>query len=137
PPNSNVTRFKLLEAWLIMCLPTSVEPVKAILFTRGWLTNSAPVSPKPVTTLNTPSGKPASCVNFAIYKAESGVCSAGFKIIVQPVASAAPIFQAAINNGKFHGIIRPTTPVGSLHVYVKKLPATGMVCPTSFVAQPA
>src|SRR5699024_12478362 len=88
PPSSNVTRFKLLEAWLIMCLPTSVEHVKAILFTRGWLTNSTPVSPKTITTLNNPSEKQASCVNFDIYNNESCVCYVCFKIIVQIVASA-------------------------------------------------
>ena len=37
--------------------------------------------------------------------AVNGVCSAGFNTTVQPQASAGPSFQAAINNGKFQGII--------------------------------
>ena len=48
--------------------------------------------------------------------AESGVCSAGFSTIVQPAASAGAIFHAAIINGKFHGMIWPTTPTGSRKV---------------------
>ena len=33
-----------------------------------------------------------------------------------PAASAGPSFQAAISSGKFHGMICPTTPTGSLRV---------------------
>src|SRR5580700_4616170 len=46
----------------------------------------------------------------------SGVCSAGFRTMVQPAASAGAIFQAAIISGKFHGMIWPTTPTGSRKV---------------------
>src|SRR5260370_19483829 len=41
--------------------------------------------------------------------AVSGVCSAGFSTMVQPVARAGPHFQACISSGKFHGMIWPTT----------------------------
>ena len=34
----------------------------------------------------------------------------------QPAASAGPSFHAAISSGKFHGMIWPTTPTGSLRV---------------------
>ena len=47
---------------------------------------------------------------------ERGVCSAGLRTTVQPVAKAGPSFQAAISNGKFQGIICPTTPIGSRRV---------------------
>ena len=46
----------------------------------------------------------------------SGVCSAGLSTTVQPAASAGAIFQAAISSGKFHGMIWPHTPTGSLRV---------------------
>ena len=36
--------------------------------------------------------------------------------MVLPVASAGPSFHAAISNGKFHGMICPTTPTGSRSV---------------------
>ena len=43
-----------------MSLPTSVEPVKAILLISGCLATAAPaVGPYPGTTLITPGGKPA------------------------------------------------------------------------------
>ena len=45
--------------------------------------------------------------------AVSGVVSAGFNTTVFPVANAGANFQAAISNGKFQGIICPTTPKGS------------------------
>ena len=48
--------------------------------------------------------------------AVSGVCSAGFITIVQPAASAGPIFHATISIGKFQGMIWPHTPTGSLRV---------------------
>ena len=44
--------------------------------------------------------------------AVSGVVSAGFNTTVFPVASAGANFQAAINKGKFQGIICPATPRG-------------------------
>ena len=48
----------------------------------------------------------------ASFKAVSDVVSAGFKTTVFPVTSAGAIFQAAISNGKFQGIICPATPSG-------------------------
>ena len=43
-----------------------------------------------------------------------GVCSAGFNTTQLPAASAGASFHAAIRMGKFHGMIWPTTPSGSL-----------------------
>src|SRR5690625_3826534 len=107
PPNSSVTRFNVFAASFIIDFPTTVEPVKAILFTSGCLTIASPViSPNPLTILTTPSGKPASLTSFAKYNADKGVCSAGFKTTVQPVARAGATFQATIIKGKFHGLIR-------------------------------
>ena len=92
-------------------LPTSVEPVKAILSTPGCATSAAPaVSPRPVTTLTTPGGKPASSTSSPSRNAVSGVSSAGLSTTVQPAASAGAIFQIAISSGKFQGMMAPTTP---------------------------
>ena len=44
---------------------------------------------------------------------ETGVCSAGLSTTQLPAASAGASFQVAISNGKFHGMICPTTPSGS------------------------
>ena len=60
-------------------LPTSVEPVNAILSTSGCRTSAPPaVGPKPGTMLTTPSGTPASSSSSPRRSAVSGVCSAGF-----------------------------------------------------------
>ena len=45
-----------------------------------------------------------------------GVCSAGLMTTVHPAASAGATFQANISIGKFHGMIWPQTPTGSLRV---------------------
>lgn len=96
-----------------MIYPTSVDPVNEILSTSGWSTIKAPVSPNPVIIFTTPGGNPASLINSANLKLDKGVYSAGFKIIVHPVAKAGANFHTAINIGKFHGIINPQTPTGS------------------------
>ena len=66
---------------------------------------AAPVFPAPVTMFTTPSGKPLSRISSASFNAVSEVVSAGFKTTVLPAANAGAIFQAAINKGKFQGII--------------------------------
>ena len=53
-----------------------------------------------------------------------------------PAASAGAIFQLAIVNGKFHGVITPTTPIGSRKV-MSTPPATGTVVPPSRCGTPA
>ena len=116
PPSSSVTRLSARPAFAPISRPTAVEPVKAILSTSGWSTSAAPVSPSPVITFSTPSGMPASSASSPSRSAVSGVCSAGFSTIVQPAASAGATFQAAIRSGKFHGMICPATPTGSLRV---------------------
>jgi hypothetical protein len=59
---------------------------------------------------------PASAMSSTSRRAVSGVCSAGLSTTVQPVVSAGPSFHAAISSGKFHGMIWPTTPMGSRRV---------------------
>ncbi len=81
-------------------LPTSVEPVNAILSTPGCRARASPMTaPGPVTTLSTPSGSPASAASSARRRAVSGDCDAGFKTTLLPVASAAPSFQAVMISG--------------------------------------
>ena len=98
-------------------LPTSLDPVKATVRTSGCVTSEAPaVSPKPLTTLSTPGGNPASSASSAMRMAVSGVCSAGLMTTALPAARAGPSFQAEIIRGKFQGTIAPTTPKGSRRV---------------------
>ena len=45
-------------------------------------------------------------------QALSGAAEAGFSTTVLPQISAGASFQAGMALGKFHGVIRPTTPIG-------------------------
>ena len=69
--------------------------MKATLATFGCVTRGSPTSaPKPVTTLNTPGGSPASTARRANSSAEAEVNSDGFTTTVLPAASAGATFQA-------------------------------------------
>ena len=67
----------------------------------------------------------------------SGVCSAGLSTQVLPHASAGASFHAAINSGKFHGMICPHTPTGSRSVKLKNAGSLGLVSPVILLTQPA
>ena len=138
PPSSSESRFSVPAASRMIPLPTSVEPVKAILSTRGSRTIAIPTwPPGPVTTLNTPSGRPASRVRSANLSAVSGVSDAGLSTTVLPAARAGAIFHDASRNGKFHGTIAPTTPMGWRSVKVKAVSRRPSVSPWILVAHPA
>ena len=67
-------------------LPVAVEPVNMMKST--WSTSSAPASPRPVTTPNTPLGSPHSSSISAISSDVSGVTSEGLSTTELPAASA-------------------------------------------------
>jgi hypothetical protein len=134
PPSSSET-FLIVDAHCAMSSrPTSVEPVKESLRTMGLAVSSPPIfaadSALPVTTLNTPAGKPARCASSASANALSGVCSAGFTTTVQPAASAGATFLVIIAAGKFHGVMAALTPIG-WRMTMRRLSAwvAGMVSP--------
>ena len=90
------------------------EPVNAIRSTSGFATSAAPASsPIPCTTLNAPSGSPASCAMSASIDAVSGAHSGGFSTTVFPAASAGAMRHVASISGAFHGVITAATPDGS------------------------
>ena len=70
--------------------------------------------PAPEITLNTPLGI-ISFTSFASSSIERGVEELLFNTVQHPDASTGASFHAAIRNGKFHGTICPTTPIGSLN----------------------
>ena len=70
-----------------------------------------------MTTLNTPGGMSVCSATILPMKvALYGVSGAGFSTTVQPAASAGVIFDRLSMNGKFHGVIAPTTPIGSFTI---------------------
>ncbi len=65
-------------------------PVNVILSTPSWCASVAPAnSPRPVTMLNTPSGRPASHKSSPNRSATSDVSSDGLMMMVFPVARPA------------------------------------------------
>ena len=110
PPSSRVAFLSVEAIARAIFLPTSVEPVNAILCIPGWLTIALPVEPSPVTILTTPSGSSACWQTSAKRSAVRDVVSAGLRTTVLPVASAGATFHASISSGKFHGMICPATP---------------------------
>ena len=73
---------------------------------------------------------PARSASTASASAENGVCDAGLTTTVQPAASAGPTFRVIIAIGKFHGVMQPTTPIGSLTTTMRLSRACeGMVSP--------
>ena len=60
----------------------------------------------------------------------SGVHSAGLTSTALPAASAGAKPHDAMVIGKFHGVMTPTTPSGSLNV-TSRPPATGICLPDS------
>ena len=113
PPSSSVSFLPVPATVAAIFLPTSVEPVNAILSTPACSTRADPASPSPVTMFTTPGGSPISSKISASRRAVSGVVSAGLSTHVFPHASAGASFHAAISSGKFHGMICPHTPTGS------------------------
>ena len=137
PPSSRVSRFTCAAQPAMICLPTSVDPVKQTFRTAGCSTRRCPTTdPLPVTTVNTPSGSPASRASSARRSAVSGVSSAGLRTTVLPAARAGAKPQPAIGIGKFHGTMTPTTPSGSWNV-TSMPPGTGICRPVSRSGAPA
>src|SRR4029077_15018254 len=116
------------------------SPVKAILFTSGCCASAAPaVGPNPGTTLKTPSGIPASAAIRASSIAVIGVGSAGLSTTGVPPRAPGAVFQVAMMNGPFHGVMPPTTPSGSRSVDPRESPGRlhGVVEARVLVAPPA
>ena len=94
--------------------PTGVETVKETPFTLGSVTRASPtVPPEPVTMFTTPPGRPASASTRTSSAASSEASVAGLMTTELPQMRAGAIFQVGIARGKFHGVIRATTPSGS------------------------
>lgn len=61
----------------------------------------------------------------------------GFRTVQQPLASTGASFHAAMRNGKFHGTIWPTTPIGSRRMMLMVVLSSIVAEPSSARMQPA
>ncbi len=111
PPSSSATRLTVSAAAFCTATPARVEPVNDIMSMSGWRDMASPTEgPSPLTRLNTPAGKPASCMINSM--ALSGAISYGLRITVQPAATAGTTFRVIWFIGQFTGVISPHTPTG-------------------------
>ncbi|EWG71005.1 hypothetical protein P348_02454 [Enterobacter sp. DC3] len=91
-----------------------VEPTKLTACTRGSVRSTSTDSLSPCTTLNTPSGRPASFSSCASASASEGSFSDGFSTKVFPVASAIGNIHIGTIAGKLNGVIPAQTPSGCI-----------------------
>ncbi len=106
--------MRVWAAFVIVSLPTPVEPVKEIMSTAGCVVIGAPTSgPVPTRMLTTPAGTPASIRISPRTTVEPEVSSDGLTTQVHPAASANGSFWLTIRKGKFHGVMIETTPIAS------------------------
>ena len=134
-------RLKSGAASAAMCLPVPVSPVNATRRISGWVTSASPITePRPVTTLSTPAGSPASWKSSATFSVASGVDDAGLTTTVLPAASAGPIFVPISVSGKLYGTIAATGPTGRLTTIPYERPSVdgrSWYAPRTFVARSA
>src|SRR5690625_4441850 len=121
PPSSWVTRFTVGAALTATSTPARVDPVNDTMSMPGWRDSAVPTpGPSPLTRLTTPAGTPAASRTSVKTHGENGPTSEGFKIIVQPAASAGNTLTAIWLSGQFHGVISPHTLIGSLAIRVSR-----------------
>src|SRR5215212_6513566 len=121
PPSSMDVRRMLPAACSSSLRPTSVEPVKLSLRSRGSAMIGADtlLEVDVVITLTTPGGRPASAKILTKYRVVKGVSSGGLITTVQPAASAGAVLRVAIASGKFHGVIRKQGPTGCCETIIR------------------
>ena len=78
----------------------------------GWRSSASTVSRSPWSTLNAPSGKPASASHSAISSAADGSFSLGLRMNALPQASASGNIHIGTIAGKLNGVIPTATPSG-------------------------
>ena len=112
--------------------PTSVEPVNASLLMRGLSRMYWPDLRAAAGDDVEHAGGDDALGELAPARAPSGdVVDEGLNTVQSPAASTGASFQAAIRNGKFHGTIWPTTPMGSCSTSDIMLPGSRSASPVS------
>src|SRR3954468_1388124 len=95
-----------------MYLAIGVEPTNETAATPGWVRSASTASLSPCTTLNTPSGRPASAQSSATNCEAEGSRSLGLSTNVFPVAIAIGYIHIGTMAGKLNGVIPAQTPRG-------------------------
>jgi hypothetical protein len=93
-------------------LAIGVEPTKLIATTCGCSSSASTASLSPCTTLNTPSGSPASLKSSAMRSEGLGSIGLGLSTKVLPQAMATGNIHIGTITGKLKGVMPATTPSG-------------------------
>src|SRR6476469_8461619 len=89
-----------------------VEPTNEIDWMSGDVSSPSTACLSPCSTVNTPSGRPASCHSRAIQREADGSFSLGLRTTELPAAIAIGKNHIGTIAGKLKGEITPTTPSG-------------------------
>ncbi len=89
-----------------------MDPTKLTARTSGWVSSASTASLSPCTTLNTPSGSPASASSLASSSDADGSFSDGLSTKALPHAIATGNIHIGTMAGKLNGVIPATTPSG-------------------------
>src|SRR5438874_7917808 len=87
----------------------------------GWSSNASTATLSPLTTLNTPSGRPASAHSSATSCDADGSRSLGLRTNVLPQAMATGCIHIGTITGKLNGVMPATTPSGWRNEYTSTL----------------
>src|SRR5690625_4608499 len=91
---------------------TGVDPTNPTALTSRCSSSASTAVPSPCTTLNTPSGSPASDHSSASRTAAEGSFSLGLSTTVLPQAIATGNIHIGTITGKLNGVTAATTPSG-------------------------
>src|SRR5690242_11962101 len=95
-----------------MYFAIGVEPTNETALIPGWLRIASTATLSPCTTLNTPSGSPASLRSSAMRTDAEGTFSEGLRMNVLPQASAIGNIHSGTITGKLNGVTPAHTPTG-------------------------
>src|SRR5689334_9185190 len=95
-----------------MYLAIGVEPTNDTAATSGCSSSASTATLSPCTTLNTPSGRPASWYSSATKLDTDGSRSDGLSTNVLPMAMAMGCIHIGTMIGKLNGVIPAQTPSG-------------------------
>src|SRR6476660_6869196 len=107
-----------------MYFAMGVEPTNDTAATSGWVSNASTAVLSPCTTLNTPSGSPASAHSSATSMDALGSRSLGLSTNVLPVAMATGCIHIGTIAGKLNGVIPAHTPSGWRNEYASTVVET-------------
>ena len=101
-----------------MYLAIGVEPTNDTAWMPGWFRMASTAALSPCTTLNTPSGRPASLNSSAMRIEADGTFSEGLRMKVLPQAIAIGNIHSGTITGKLNGVMPAQTPTGWRSVWV-------------------